>query len=305
VPALSRLAVYLLLEGFFAEGRQLLARLDAIAVTTQLGPTLRARVINAHADLYLMSGDLGTFLQLEEQAAALFESADDQRNAALYLGYVAYAATRIGANDRALAVLRDVLGRSSRLGIDELATKRLPYLVIILTRFGQLDEARGIIRDYLGRPNAVNWHAFMRCLAVTLELAAGEVPAAQAHGRAALELAATLQRSDILVGVLVMNAEIALAAGDVPQACVHVASAAEVAGQIGKLEIWQVELELVRARVAWACDEHDRARGEIRALRERILTDAAKIADPRLRDGFLTGVPHHARALALADEWGA
>jgi hypothetical protein len=62
-------------------------------------------------------------------------------------------------------------------------------------------------------------------------------------------------------------------------------------------------LQVVRAEALRALGRADDARAAIREGRERILRISATIADPELRDSFVTNVHFNARVLSLAHEW--
>ena len=61
-------------------------------------------------------------------------------------------------------------------------------------------------------------------------------------------------------------------------------------------------LHLVHAEALMMLDKADEARAALRKARDRIMSLAATIEDPELRDSFLTNVPANARTLELAKE---
>ena len=60
---------------------------------------------------------------------------------------------------------------------------------------------------------------------------------------------------------------------------------------------------MIHAEALFANGLHDEARTSIEAAHERLESRAKKIADPTLRESFLTRVPENARTIALAKAW--
>jgi eukaryotic-like serine/threonine-protein kinase len=61
--------------------------------------------------------------------------------------------------------------------------------------------------------------------------------------------------------------------------------------------------QLVLAEVLWATGRRSEAREAIARARDRVLALADAFSDQAWRDGYLTGVAHNARVLALSAEW--
>jgi hypothetical protein len=62
-------------------------------------------------------------------------------------------------------------------------------------------------------------------------------------------------------------------------------------------------VRLAHAEALHATGAQDAARRAIAGARGRLLTSAARIADPAYRTSFLAGVPENARTLELAHAW--
>ncbi|NUQ72693.1 MAG: hypothetical protein HUU21_03980, partial [Polyangiaceae bacterium] len=60
---------------------------------------------------------------------------------------------------------------------------------------------------------------------------------------------------------------------------------------------------LVYAEALLATGEVEAASAMLSAGRERLLAEAARVTDPKMRRSFLRSVPEHARTLELLSEW--
>jgi hypothetical protein len=95
-----------------------------------------------------------------------------------------------------------------------------------------------------------------------------------------------------------------LARGRVDESLDVSGRARELLERLGSIEEGDATVRLARAEALRAAGREDDARAAIAAARANILGRGARIADETFRAGFLA-LPDHARALALAEAWGA
>jgi eukaryotic-like serine/threonine-protein kinase len=94
-----------------------------------------------------------------------------------------------------------------------------------------------------------------------------------------------------------------LAAGRAAAARAAAAEAMQILAPLGSLEEFEAPIRLTWALALDAAGEPAARDAAIAVARDRLLARAARIREPRWRDGFLTAVPDNRDTLALAARW--
>src|SRR5262249_8053227 len=129
----------------------------------------------------------------------------------------------------------------------------------------------------------------------------GDLAAAEQEALAALG-SETLMPLDRAAGTATLAA-IHLAQGRAAEAARHAEAAMAQYKAQGSFGYHGAFARLIPAEALEATGDHERARGVIRAARDRLLERAAKIEDASLQRSFLERVPENARTLMLAKAW--
>jgi predicted ATPase/predicted Ser/Thr protein kinase len=303
--ALGRTMISLFMVGMHDRADSLLARLDdGVRAAIAHDPAALGWFLRALGLAALYRGDSGAYLELMEAATASFTRAGDLRTACAQQVNIGFANVQLGRYEEAERVLRSMLVEAPRLGLTAIANGARNNLGIALARLGRLDEARAFEEEAAAAMRAQGdrrlWAGSLVYLA-TIHRLAGDLDAAERAARGALEVlgGTTSARAEAAATL----AEVLLAQGRVPEALASAQEATTILGALGDKAESGALAPLIHAEALAAAGERDEARRALLAARERLLARAAKIADPTLRQSFLTAVPEHARTIALAEAW--
>ena len=302
--ALVRTAAQLFFSGRTAEALRLTARVEASRA--QLAADVRASAFVAHglSVRALFSGDLGAYRELKAAAAEGFERAGDRRNACAQKAKLGYANVQLGAFDEAEAVLRAALELAERQGLKLVSAGARHNLGLALALMGRLEEAEAVEREAI--------LAFQEQRDVRLEMASrgylsrilllrGDLDGASREIRVPVGNAA--QGSPARAHALAQLAEIQLAGRFVEGALTTAREAHRLLELLGGTDEGESQVRLVYAEALWGSGLHDEARAALQAAQARLRERAARIAEPRWRESFLTRVPENARTLDLGTQY--
>jgi tetratricopeptide (TPR) repeat protein len=300
--AASWVSLQLLSGGAYVEATGLLDAAQRTAGNLWTAdPTVAGWMHRALAIRASFEGDSGRFLEQAERAAAYFEEAGDVRNACLQRSSAGSAYCELGAYADAEHALRGVIGSAERLGIPNVVAAAQHVLGRALARTGKFGEARAAeeyaVEAFKGRAYP-RMEGASRAYLADILIASGKLDQAEAHARAAAELLLVSPAAHVYA--LGMLARVQLAKGLPAEALVTAKDAVDKLESLGGIEEGEAMVRLAYAEALHAKGEHDAAKTEILAARDRLLTRAQKIEDERWRTSFLSAVPEHARPLTLA-----
>jgi tetratricopeptide (TPR) repeat protein len=140
-----------------------------------------------------------------------------------------------------------------------------------------------------------------RMYLAAIAYAAGDLDRAEADARAAVDLLSTVP--PLHPQALATLARVLLARGHAEEALALAGSAIAALGSQSRPESGEARIRLMFAEALAAVGRAAEAASAIAEARAALLARAQKIADPTLRDRFLSAVPDNARTLALARVW--
>jgi eukaryotic-like serine/threonine-protein kinase len=287
-----------------ARAEALLSRAEKVARTIDDDPAVIGQVQVARSKMSQIAGDVSGYLELMEAARASFERAGNLREACVQALNVGYAYMQLGAYNEAERVLREALLEAERLSLSSARSSGKHNLGLALARQGKLEEGRAVEEEAVGLART---HANRRLefasriyLAFILTLAGDPYRAAEEARAVADE--PTVMRS-MQAYALAALAEAYGAEGRTQEALSAAQEAIALLVSLGGIEEGETLIRLTYAEALDAALARDASRLALKEARDRLLTRAAKIADPALRQSFLERVPENARTLARAREW--
>jgi hypothetical protein len=131
-------------------------------------------------------------------------------------------------------------------------------------------------------------------------LRSNDLAGATEHARAAVE---TASAGPSRAYALAVWAQVLLAAGSGSEAAKTAGYAMDLLQTLGGMDEGEALVRLVHARALALDDKLEEARAAIGAARDRLLSRAAKIGEPKWRQSFLERVAENALTLELARDW--
>jgi tetratricopeptide (TPR) repeat protein len=300
----SRAAIQLTNAARYAEADAILARIDTslpLRATDRFGAAQLAR---ARAMRAMHAGDAEQYLSLSEQAAALFTALGDARNAAIQQASVGHATYELGLYERAEHALLSALSNADRIGIRNLSGYAWLNLGHVLTQLGRIDAARSAeeraaaVGSFEGEPRLLGSAAIRLS---DLALRVNDYRAAEAHALRALTILENVP--PLRAAALVARALASKGLRKLRDAHDAAVTAVETMQRIERIEVYDAWARTRCAEVLNATGETDLARALVAAAHAALLERAARIADPTVRDRFLSLVPDHVRLRQLASAW--
>lgn len=266
------------------------------------GASVDLRVIAAvtHMKSYLAFFDdaLDRACDLMLETAERWRTLGNDRGWLMELANAGYAHLQLGEYARAAETLRTAADGAERASADHLVWASKINLALALAHGSRIAEARALCEDILANPGPRRQEAHVRAYMAWILLLAGATEEALGHAERGLEVAEQLVNIQPLI--LAVKARALLKHGSTAGAY-HAASAGMMAfDSLGAMEGGEGFLRLVHAEALLAMGHEDEAHGAITAANERLISRAARIADPQRRESFLEHVPEHARTLELA-----
>ncbi|MBL8743090.1 MAG: AAA family ATPase, partial [Myxococcales bacterium] len=155
IAALVPAAVHLLYVGESSAARELAQRIEALeAKLPHLEALARARVCQLRAALALHGRDLEIAAREQEAARVAFELSGDTRAAALASAKLGFTLLELGEHERAEEVLRATLATAQRLGLATIEPLAMQNLGMVLARRGELSEAAALQMEAVERFDA-------------------------------------------------------------------------------------------------------------------------------------------------------
>lgn len=304
--AASRAATQLLLGGKQELALSLLELLEHVPEEVlRNNPAVAARINVARYYRAICGGDPGAGVEIAANAARLFESAGDLRNACVQRGDMAYAQVELGAYEQAQSTLREVLSVSERLGRLHHASATAKHnLGMVLARLGAFTEAQSMEHEALEAfqtKGERRMEGKSRVFLAEIFLLSGDLEAADREAKTAVKALSVAPPAK--AHALAVAAQIELARGDTASALRNAVDADALLQQVGVLDEGEAMVRLILAEALQASGRQDEARAAITAARNRLLERASHIRDEALRRSFLEQVPENARTLALASAW--
>ena len=244
---------------------------------------------------------LAAALRESEAAYACLLEAGDLRHSVMALILVGMSAWLLGDLARAERALLDPSAVNPNL--PAMAAHRVGILNELLLSRGELAEARRNASQLIERGHAHHNtfdEGFGRYALAKVLYAADEHDAAE---REVLRAAELLVMPVHRLWARSLLSVIRRAQGRFEEARVAAAEAVHGCEAMRCYSYRGAELKLAYAEALEAVGQHDEARRLIASTRQQLLTAAAQLPDPELRQGFLRNVPTHGRIMELAQQW--
>jgi len=236
-------------------------------------------------------------------ARAGFELAGDRRNACQQVSNVGYAYLQLGVHDAAERASRTALVEAERLGAVSLqATAKLNVGIAVALQ-GRLAEGAALAEEVLvlARDHGDRrLESFGRIYLGRIALLGGELERAARESLRVVEEPAALPSLRAL-GFAVLSAA-QLVQGSPLDALETARQAMAILTSLGEVEEGEALIRVTHVEALAATGDAAGAQTAVRAARDLLLAQAAKIADLELRRSYLSAVPENARILALASE---
>ncbi|MDC0674501.1 serine/threonine-protein kinase [Nannocystis radixulma] len=241
-------------------------------------------------------------LQWSQASRRSFLEASHRRHAAIAQLFVGVNYLLLGAFAEAEHELRELMREGVELG--STTSMQNYFFVCVLANRGALEEARqeaARMVEFWQGPGLTMDQGRVRLALADVHLRLGALDDATREVRAAIEQlrAAPIERASATA----ILAAIELAQGRAAAAAVTARAAVAQFESLGSFGLKGAHARLVHARALHAAGDHDAARDVIRAARDRLLANAAKITDPIARRRFLERVAENAGTLELARAW--
>ncbi len=293
--------------GFFVgdptTGDLLLGKAREAAALAGDDPNAHAQVELAQSIRELLKGDLGTHLRLAVSARAEFERAGDLRNVCQQDSNIGYAELQLGLYEAAERDSRTAMLDAERLGITALELHARLNLGVATAYAGRVAEGAAILEEAIsagGDKGDRRFESFARIYLARVSLLAGDAAkAAEESGRVAGD---PTNLASLRAFALATLALAHLRSTRIPDALSAAEEAARLLGELGNVEEGEAAIRLALAEALLGARGAEEAAGAVREAKDRLLCHAADIADPELRQSYLSNVPENARTLALARE---
>jgi serine/threonine protein kinase/tetratricopeptide (TPR) repeat protein len=298
-------AKHLIAAGHLASADALLEEAARLAgYFSDIEPQAWGLVHRARAARAAARGESTECLKELETAWALFEQVGDQRNACAVRSESGAAYADIGETQRAVELLRDVVGAADRLGLVEIAAIARRELSRVLGWRGEGGEAERLAREAiasLGTRGDSRDRAIAGSYLAEILLLGGRLAEAEAEAAAAAAILVTAPAARAFA--MAVLARTRLGRGEVKEASVvaHEAyyGALESLGALGECETM---VHLAYAECLVAGQDFEAARQVLLRARERLHGRALALGSRGDRQAFCANVPHHAETLRLADQ---
>ncbi|AGP35131.1 serine/threonine-protein kinase [Sorangium cellulosum] len=304
VMASTRVAVRLFFAGSYDRAEALHARIQAVAGRFSGDPAVSGPVFRALGVRARFAGHLDRCRALIEASLRCFEQAGDIRNACVARGNLAEAEIKLGAYAEAVALLRGAVADAERMGLERAVITGRHNLGFALGRLGALEEGLAVEAEAVAAAVRGDWRSIegvSRAYLAWLLRSAGELEAAEVEARRAVALLEASRPFQVVARATL--AEVMLSRGQPSEALAEARDAIALLASLGKVEQGEELARLVYARALEAIGDRPAARAAIADARDRLLATAARIDDPRRREGFLENVSENAQTLKLAREW--
>jgi tetratricopeptide (TPR) repeat protein len=246
-------------------------------------PVALAYLARLHGLDALTRGHSVALFRSMKRASEVFHSAGDRRNACVHAANAGFAAGQIGAHAEAERLLQYAVQQARGLGILSLAKKNLARL-----RFVQGDHEIAA-RDALVAAGELAGHghkrleSYARAYAAQALLAAGDLDAAEASARAAVECAAVFPgaRSNAWASL----SRVLLEKGDLSGALETALEAKRLFDELGAIEDGEALVRVAHAEALAAAGRSDESKAALRTALDR-LEEAGVAIEPQWAAGY-------------------
>jgi tetratricopeptide (TPR) repeat protein len=263
-------------------------------------------VARGHVAGALLRGDPSARAAWGERVTALVERTGDVRRACQERGRVGYYFMDLGAYERAVALLREVLAQARALGLTDVEARAQHNLGLALARVGEVDEGRAHERAaadaFHARGNRRMEGASYEYLAL-IAMSGGAWADAEAAAREALRLGTDPEPLPLnQAESLAILARALLAQGRAAEALDAAREGLRILESLDGTDEGESLIRLAYAEALAATGDHAAARDAIGSAERRLLARADRITDGAARASFLERVPENARTLELVRE---
>jgi hypothetical protein len=278
----------------------------SLAAGDDPGPLARAWLLRARARRAQLSGFPAARLALCRAAGSAFAAADNDREALAEDIHLAFAHLDLGLDVQASTLASRAAGQARQAGLVGVEALGKVALGLCLGRLGSFAEARALLREaaafFSGRGDKAHEGQARVSLAIVL-LADGDPARARREAeRACLVLDPV---PPLQVPALSVHGQAALAEGDTERALGLARAAHKLAAARRGMVEGATLATLIEATALHLSGQRPAALALLTQAEQRILEQAATIADPTHAQAYLRGVPEHARTLDLARLWSA
>ena len=274
------------------------------AQVERVEPGVRGQVAKAVSAQLAFSGDPGEALLGLRDAVAAFEAAGDARSVCALRKTQGWYAAECGALEEGERALLEAVSIAERLGLPNLVAHAQYDAGSPLIRLGKLTAARSLLEQARLTFKKQEDH---RLESGTLGMLSW-VCTLEGHAEQAVRLAQaavhTAPSDPVRIPALAFLAQAQLAQGEALLAHRSAEQGRALLQAVGVTEEGTTLLDLVRAEARHAMGNESGAQVAITEARIRLLGRAQKIADPALRQSFLTRIAEHRRIMQLAEAWG-
>jgi tetratricopeptide (TPR) repeat protein len=296
--------------GYLAAGGDSEIREHTLALLEEckerLDPVLVGRAETLRTLLARTRGNLADAVAGFRRAAEYHESIGHRRAACEALGNLGLSLLEVGQLEEAETCMRKVLATAEKLDIKLILGGALQGLTNVLAYQGSFDDARATGERAVAATSAQNDRRFQGSaeayLSVT-EYLAGDYARAEGHARAAVTTWEPVPSSRPFAIALLARA--LLAQGRPVEALVSAREAYAQLESLGVVDDGEATIRLALAECLVATGDKLAAKEVLDKAASRILASAEAIADPAIRESFLTRIPEHRRILELARELAA
>lgn len=288
----------------FNQGRHREARTwleESLPIFVASGHKYRQAVVKSNLGaILLQEGELGQARRLISEGLELCQELGDREGVGVALGMLGDTYRRAGDHVGAQDCLRRSIDVALDIGFDFQASDAYLSLALDLLEAGDVDAAPDLLDHSLERARLASSplaEARAQVGRAYAFLATGHLDSADAAATAAREGAEVLELHGLLVETAVLQARIAQRRGDIGEALrrLEASPAIDVDALEGALR--PGDMVLARWEILGSAGD-PRAATALQAGLEFIEEFAARIDEPDLRDGFLTGIPAHASLAA-------
>ncbi|XXX79994.1 protein kinase [Sorangium sp. So ce134] len=304
VTAAASIALDLLLAGLHDRAEALHERIEAAAERFRDDPSVSGPIYRQRGMRELFAGHLDESCALAAQALRCYEQVGDLRRACIERCNLGFRESLLGAYAEAMARLRAAVADAEAMGLDYVLGFTLHDLGRVLWRTGALEEAcvvQARAAALCAAQGSRRGEGWSRTYLAGILRSAGRLDEAEVEARRAVALLETAQQAQVAARATL--ASVLLARGRSAEALAESRGAMAQLAAVERVEEGEALTRLVHAEALFAAGDRAAARAAIAEARERLLAVALRIADARVRDGFLHDVEENARTLELAGMW--
>jgi tetratricopeptide (TPR) repeat protein len=301
----ARVASRLFATGAVAVGDQLLETIHARSSAHARSDAVLGWIHTARAMRAAWNGTASAEIAELRDASLAFEAAGDARNACISLHNAGYALCHIGDVEAAEASLLRSMRLADQLALRGMVLSAKVNLGIAKARMGDFASAAALEREaiegFRTLKSRVPEATARVYLGIILRNLPSELEGAEREVRTGI---AILPDSPVLAAAAYgALATVLLVRGKRQEALAAALEGQRLFDRAGGVVDGESLFLLAHAEALHATGRVDEARAAIRNARDRLMSRAERIDDPKWRTTFLERVGEHARTLSRAKEW--